>query len=325
MPLVSVIMPSYNHEKFISTAIRSVLNQSFSDFELIIIDDASQDNSKEIIKNFKEKDNRIRTIFHNKNKGIARTLNEGIDKAKGKFVAFLASDDVWTSNKLEYQLKILNNDENLIVWSEGLIIDEEGAPTGELFTQKYRNPKRRSGNIFEELLKGNFIFGSSFIAKKENLKNFKFNERFKYLNDWQYYVDLSRKYKYYYIPKPLAMYRIHGGNTNLDKEGYARDHIMIGEYFLQRYGSEISRKVKSKIFLSMCGGHLQLGEKEQAKRCLWHAIKYDPFSRLNLIYLIFTLTNENSPFRNFLRYGYKKFFDIKKRLKYFNKQNFLRG
>lgn len=291
MPLVSVIMPSYNHEKFISTAIRSVLDQTFSDFELIIIDDASQDTSREIIKNFKEKDDRIHTIFHKKNRGIARTLNEGIARSKGEYVAFLASDDVWISNKLKYQLRILNSNKNkdIIIWSEGLIINEKGIPTGELFTQKYRNPKRKSGYIFEELLQGNFIFGSSFIAKKENLKNFKFNECFKYLNDWQYYVDLSKKYEYYYIPKPLAMYRIHGGNTNLDREGYARDHIMIGEYFLRKYGNEISRKVKNRIFLSMCGGYLQLGEKAQAKLCLWNAIRHDPFNRLNLVYLLNTL------------------------------------
>lgn len=107
MALISVLLPSYNHESFLSEAIESVLNQTFRDFEFIIIDDCSSDNSREIIKYYKERDERIKIYFHNENRGIARTQNELIDKAQGKFIAFLNSDDVWNKDKLEKQLKIL--------------------------------------------------------------------------------------------------------------------------------------------------------------------------------------------------------------------------
>jgi len=129
---VSVIMPSYNHEKYVSEAINSVLNQSAKDFELIIIDDCSSDSSPKIISNYESKDARIRVFIHNKNMGIAKTLNEGIDKANGKFIAFIGSDDIWVNSKLEKQLAILENNEDLVVWSDGQIIDGNGFDTGEI-------------------------------------------------------------------------------------------------------------------------------------------------------------------------------------------------
>ena len=168
MPLVTVLMPSYNHERFVSQAIESVLEQTFEDFELIIIDDGSTDKSPQIIKNYLKKDDRIKAIFHPKNMGIPKTFNKLIDNAKGKFISYISSDDLWVKNKLKKQLEILKQDENLIIWTEGEIIDAENHPTGETFTQLYQSLEK-NGNIFEELLSGNFILGSSMIFKKENL------------------------------------------------------------------------------------------------------------------------------------------------------------
>jgi glycosyltransferase involved in cell wall biosynthesis len=163
-------MPSYNHANYISDAIESVLEQSFKDIELIIIDDCSEDNSKDVIQSYKKKDARIRTIFHEENLGIARTYNDGLDAAEGKYIAFLDSDDVWKRNKLDKQLAILRKDENLVVWSEGIIIDQEGKPAGQTFTQREGGSNRRkSGDIFEALLLSNFVFDSSLIVKRSNI------------------------------------------------------------------------------------------------------------------------------------------------------------
>ncbi len=314
MPLVSVIMPSYNHERYISEAIESVLNQSFSDFELIIIDDASKDKSKEIIKAYEEKDSRIRAIFHNENKGIAKTMNEGLEEAEGKFIALFASDDVWVKEKLEKQLKVLKKNEDLVVWSEGLVIDSEGKPTGETFTQKHGALKRKkSGDIFEELLKGNYICGQSVILKRENLEGIRYDEQLKYLNDYKFMVDLARRYEFYFIPEPLVMYRIHGKNAILsDKAGWANDQILIGEYFLQKYGNEISNKIKSKILLSVSSGYSYIGERAKARQYVYHAIKHNPFHRANLLYLFIALTNEDGHIRKFLRGIYQRYKRYKK-------------
>src|ERR1017187_3510016 len=129
-------MTSYNHEKYISESIESVLNQSFTDFELLIVDDCSKDSSPLIIENYRRNEVRIRAFFHRKNQGIAKTLNELLNAAQGKYVAFTSSDDVWLPSKLEKQLAILEKaDSSLVVWSEAEIINDVSVPTGETFTQ----------------------------------------------------------------------------------------------------------------------------------------------------------------------------------------------
>ena len=134
MPLVSVVIPSYNHEKFVSEAIESVLGQDFDDLELIIVDDASTDTSRQIIQKYAAEDARVRVILHETNCGIAKTCNDGIAAAKGKFLAVTASDDVWMKDKLSKQLAVLESDEDLVVWTEAEIIDESGQPVGSTWT-----------------------------------------------------------------------------------------------------------------------------------------------------------------------------------------------
>lgn len=314
MPLVSVIMPSYNYEEYISEAIESVLNQTFNDFELIIIDDASKDNSKKVIQSFGEKNIKIRSFFHKKNKGIAKTVNECIKKAKGKYISHFSSDDIWFKEKLEKQLEILEKNEDFLVWSEGLIIDAEGNFTGELFTQMHSALNRKkSGDIFEELLKNNYICGLSLIYKRENLKNVRRDEHLIYLSDYKFIVDLAKDYKFYFIPEPLVMYRIHGRNAIFkDRVEGKKDDIKIRNYFLQEYDEEISYKVKNRILLNISKSYSYIGEKEKAKQNVYQAIKYNPFYWANLFTLIFILPNRNGTIYNFLDLIYQYYRKVKK-------------
>jgi len=124
--LVSIITPSFNSGKFISETIQSVLNQTYSNWEMIITDDCSGDNTVEIIEQIVEKDSRIRLYRFEKNKGSGPARNNSIKKAKGKYLAFLDSDDIWVPNKLEKQLKFL--EENNISFSHSSygFLDESG-------------------------------------------------------------------------------------------------------------------------------------------------------------------------------------------------------
>ncbi|NJD98894.1 glycosyltransferase [Thermococcus sp. LS1] len=305
-PTVSVIMPSYNHSRFIEEAIQSVLNQTFDDFELIIIDDSSSDNSQEIIQKFAEIDSRIKPIFHKKNMGIARTLNDGLRASKGEFIAFIASDDVWVPNKLEVQLEILARNEDLVVWSEGEIIDANGNPTGQAFTERHNATNRKkSGRIFEELLKGNFIFGSSMILKRKNLDKIRFDESLKYLNDYKFVVDLAWKYEYHFIKNPLAKYRIHGRNTILsDKKGWLIDAVRVNKYFLEQYGDRISRKLRAMLYYRIASAYAQLGNKRAAKQYLYKILSTYPASLYWGMLLVILHTKEDSFIRNVLRKWY---------------------
>ena len=282
MPLVSVIMPSFNHEEFISESIQSVLNQTLSDFELLIIDDASTDRSKKTIHSYAEKDRRIRTLFHEENKGIARTYNDGLDRAKGSYVATTASDDVWAENKLEKEIEVLQRNEDRVIWSEALVIDHQGNSTGKLFTQmKNASRRKKTGHILEELLKGNHINDITF--KRENLKDIRFDEELKYLNDYKFYIDMAAKYEFYCIPEPLMMYRIHHGNTSeSDKENWQKDILKLGDSVIRKYHNRISNKSKARIYLNMAHANSKLGNKAESKKCLVRAIKHYPFTWRNL-------------------------------------------
>jgi glycosyltransferase involved in cell wall biosynthesis len=238
--LVSVVMLSYNHKCYINEAIESVLNQSFPDWELIIIDDASTDGSQQLIRDYAD-DSRVRLIFHESNKGIPASTIEGIDAVRGKYIAFLDSDDVWKFDKLNKQLVVLNKDDDLVVWSEGDIIDENGTVLAEKFTEKHHaQSSKKSGDIFNSLINSNLIFQSSFIIKADNFKKIRLNDGLKYLNDYQYVVDLATKYKYFFINESLAKYRIHSRNTIcVDLDCHLSEEIKLRRYFIENFPEKL--------------------------------------------------------------------------------------
>jgi glycosyltransferase involved in cell wall biosynthesis len=285
MPLVSVVMLSYNHEEFIAESVESVLGQDFDDFELIIVDDASTDASRQIIQKYEAQDSRIRVILHEANCGIAKTVNDGIEAAKGKFIASIASDDVWAKDKLTKQLAVTSSNENLIVWSEGEVIDLKGQSIGKSFSEFHRNvSKKKSGDIFQELLKGNYIFGTTLLYKKTNLGEIRFDESLMYLNDSKFVLDLARKYEFCYIAEPLAKYRVHGRNTltgsssevMIRRQIAEREYASILEDAIRQYDHDITPETKANMYASLADLYFHLGEKKKSLRFLLQALRYNP-------------------------------------------------
>jgi glycosyltransferase involved in cell wall biosynthesis len=308
MVLVSVIMNAYNHEKYISDAIESILNQTFTDFELIIIDDASKDATPSIIKSYQQKDNRIRAIFHDKNVGIAKTMNECFKEAKGKYIAYISSDDVWLAGKLEKQLAVLAQNENSVVWSEGNVIDGAGAYRGFTFTQMHNaQGKQKSGNLFLELIEDNFVFTQSLIYKTEYAQKIGYDARLKYLNDYKYLVDLAAQHEFLYIPLPLAKYRVHGKNSICrDETDWLKDRVALRTYFLQKYDDLLSNSLKANLCLKIGEACAGLGQQEVAKRFFLKAIRYNFASKETILYLNHALTNADGWMGNVLLLLYLK-------------------
>jgi len=129
--LVSIITPAYNSEDFISSTIDSVLDQTYKNFELIIVDDCSNDNTKNIVSNYLKADNRIQYYRFDKNYGAAAARNLAIEKAKGKYIAFLDADDLWDQDKLTKQIKYMEENELNFTYTNYRYIDEEGNKTGK--------------------------------------------------------------------------------------------------------------------------------------------------------------------------------------------------
>ena len=156
-PIISVIIPTYNRENMIGYAIKSVLNQTFKNLEIIVVDDGSTDNTEEIIRDFKDK--RVKYIKkYKKNRGISVARNIGIKVARGKYIAPLDSDDEWLPEKLDKQIKILQDGppELGVVYSNSCYIDKSGKNMNKL-----RNTKKVEGYIYEDLL-GRHTFYSTY-------------------------------------------------------------------------------------------------------------------------------------------------------------------
>ena len=163
-PLVSVIMPTYNHVQYIGEAIDSVLNQTYRNFELIIIDNYSKDNTEKIVASYK--DDRIKYLKFRNNGIIAASRNYGIRHSRGEYIAFLDSDDLWLPKKLEKQVTLFQiSNETAMVYTRFKTIEED-IISNKIFP---RNGKYKSGNIFNLLYCRSFIACSSVMVKRSVL------------------------------------------------------------------------------------------------------------------------------------------------------------
>jgi glycosyltransferase involved in cell wall biosynthesis len=294
-------MASYNHDKYISEAIESVLNQTFKDLELIIIDDCSTDNSPKIIADYQKKDPRVRAFFHQKNMGISKTLNDCLKEVRGNFIGLIGSDDLWVENKLEKQLGVLKRDSSKIVWSEGEIINSQGIKTGKRVTEFLSAPSKKSGDIFQDLVREQFVFGQSLIFNSAFINDLRFDEELKYVNDHRFLVDLSANNQFVFMPEPLARYRLHSSNTTFkDEKGWLKDKIILRKYFLDKYIDKISNEVKADINYKIGYYLSRLGKKNEAKEYYLQALKIDHFHANSALYLVLALTGGNGFLGNLL-------------------------
>ncbi len=239
-PKISVIIPLYNHEKYINEAVYSVLEQTFSDFELIIINDGSNDGSEEVVKKIKDK--RIKYYYH-ENKGAHNTINIGIKLAKGEYISILNSDDVYYTNRFEEFLKILEDNNSInAVFSHIEFINDQGNFT------RYHGAKdnwtshdsetsfKDENNIVLDLLAGNFLITTSnLFCKKSVFQDIGFFQNLRYAHDYDFFLRLCYNFKVHIINLPLLRYRIHDLNTyNLENEAETEFEVglILSNFFL---------------------------------------------------------------------------------------------
>ncbi|MGD1703493.1 glycosyltransferase [Dapis sp. BLCC M229] len=201
MPLISVIIPAYNSEKTIQETIESVIEQTFDDWELIVVNDGSQDRTLEVVSRIK--DPRIK-LFSYSNAGASASRNRGFDNSVGQFIAFLDADDLWTTDKLESQLNALQlHPEAAVAYSWTDYIDE----SGNFFKQGGRVVF--NGDVYSKLLVRNFLEnGSNPLIKREAINEVGgFDQSLQGTEDWEIYLRLGKKYHFVAVEKPQILYR----------------------------------------------------------------------------------------------------------------------
>lgn len=221
-PLVTVFMPCYNHEKFVVDALESVKSQTYDNFEIIICDDCSTDNSVAVIESWIHKNSFKCTFIKNKiNMGICYTMNLMLSKANGKYYTGCTSDDIIMPDKLRRQIELFEmlGDEYGVVFSDTYIIDEKSMMTSETFHTKYFGIQslNENTNYFSELLKGNIIHGLGATFRTNVLREIGGYDESLYAEDWDVNIRLSLNTKIYYDSDYIsAKYRILPTSLNND-------------------------------------------------------------------------------------------------------------
>ena len=213
--LISVVMPNYNGHRFVEQAIDSVLSQTYQNFELLIVDDCSEDDSLQLIKRKTQSDSRIRVIALEDNAGVANARNVGIKEAKGEYIALLDNDDLWTKDKLERQLAIAEKGADIVYCSYDFI-DEQNSPIKKPFIV----PQQTN---FNKMLASSVISCSTSFIKTELMQAHPFNADF-YHEDYVLWMELLRVCPTAYGDEKVLMhYRQVTGSRSNKKSNAAKE------------------------------------------------------------------------------------------------------
>jgi glycosyltransferase involved in cell wall biosynthesis len=268
---VSIILPTYNRKLLLGRAIQSILDQSYQNFEIIVVDDCSSDNTDKFVKSIKDK--RIQYIQLKKRKGANIARNTGIKAAKGDYIAFQDSDDVWLDRKLEKQMKAFKEspeDIGVIYTSRINLADGKKSiiPSPDI------EPKE--GNLHDILLKTGFIATPTAVVKRECFaKVGMFDENLPREQDWDLWIRISKHYRFKHIDEPLVKSYLQtdsiSGNTN--------SWIIARKLILEKYFDEISKKpeVLSDHYYWIGTALILNGEIKVGRSYFLKAIRLYPF------------------------------------------------
>lgn len=232
-PIVTVCMPVYNQAKFLSEAIESVLRQTFADFELLIVDDCSSDNSIEIIRFYADNDARIRFFVNEHNIGMVHNWNRCLREASGEFIKFLFGDDMFSSPQtLEKMVKVLSFDEEVVLASSARFFIDQNSTVMKIVSD-YMGPRRCDGAvaIMDSLIdqKNNIGEPSAVIFRKKYAER-GFNPEYCQIVDLEMWFHLLEQGKFVYIPEPLCAFRVHSEQQtkrNFDSGLYINDSFFL--------------------------------------------------------------------------------------------------
>ena len=283
-PMVSVIIPAYNRSHLVTRAIQSVLNQTYKDFEVIVVDDGSTDDTKEAIANFHNE--KIRYLRHEKNKGGSAARNTGIKAARGEYIAFLDSDDEWVPEKLEKQIqKIKQSPKKVgVIYCGHILVSDKSKRVLRRVKPTLR------GNVHAVSFQQGLLGGGSkpLIRKECFQKSGLYDETLPALQDADMYVRLSEYYEFDFVPECLAIHHVHEGklSTHLEVRINAR------EKFCLKYQNEFLKYPEAySDNLNRLGILYTLsGDFNKARARLWESVRVNPlqvFAYIRLFPLLF--------------------------------------
>lgn len=274
LPLVSVIIPVYNGAEFVGETIESVLAQTYSNLEVIVVDDNSKDNSRDIIDEFAQKDSRIKTIYNDKNENVCVSSNKGYAAATGKYIALVGHDDIWVNTKIEEQVKILESHSDISVcFSTCDIIDDMGSVVSDGKGKDYYalfGQRNRSTEDWIDILyyAGNCLCAPSAVIRKEHLGDNLYHTAYIQLQDYALWLDMLKKGRLYILQENLVLYRhFFGEKDNLSTMNVSKETRLCHENASLKY--DYVKKMSKDDLVKLFGRHLILkqGLNEKSIEC----------------------------------------------------------
>lgn len=272
---VSVVIPSYNAAAYIVGAVESVLAQTFRDFEILVIDDGSTDNTKKVLEKYGEP---VQYIYKS-NGGVSSARNFGIEKARGKYIAFLDADDVWVPKKLEKQIAVLEANEKIgLCYAAAEKVDENLQTIGRIEARAYED-------YCEALLLNlNIVAGScsSAVIRREVAQRTNgFDAKFSTCADWDYWLRLSLLTEFAPITDFLVKYRVVAGSMSSDPFVSKRDtEGVLNKFFANPNLPEKYKKLKKKSLsnnlMVVSGEFLHNGKIAESLGCMWKSLSLYP-------------------------------------------------
>lgn len=287
-PLVSFVVPCYNYGRFLGDCLKSIFAQTATDdYEIIVINDGSTDNTESVVKAFC--DERLIYIHHPVNLGHVATLNESLDKARGRYIARIDADDRYRSYFLRETLEVFRKFPNVgLVYGDVALMDEQGKILAEpwegIRSRSVHGGKDYQGDEYLGLVEENVIPAPTVIAKREAWQDaFPIPDGFAF-SDWYLNLRMARTYTFYYRACILADYRIHPQNLHAQPiRDRSFEHTVLR--ILDQIFSEpdraaekvrIRRRVYAKAYLNFADRYFGVGMDAEARRCYLRAFVYRP-------------------------------------------------
>jgi glycosyltransferase involved in cell wall biosynthesis len=290
MSLISVIIPVYNRSGLIKESVGSVLGQSYTELEVIVVDDGSTDDTPEKVEDIIRSDKRVRLVRLDKNKGAQVARKTGVKAAMGKFIAFLDSDDIWYPEKLKKQLKRFEElgDQVAVVHGDLNIFSEA---TGE---ERLYRARKLSGDVYKELLQRPGPLLQCMMIRRSAI-----NDEVDIIDtalvswqEWDLSINLSKNHKFAFIDEPLMLYNIHAGDTISkdmlrDIEGY----LYIVDKHREEILGECGKEALGRHFYTVAMKYLQINDYKRSKEYIEKASEMGIKSPMDILfYALVTLS-----------------------------------
>ena len=281
--LFTIILPFYNGKKFVHEAIDSIVNQDYPDWELVVIDDGSDEDNKSYISNLVNSyQNKNIMLYHKKNENVATARNYGIERSKGEYICLLDQDDYFSISRLSEANNLLANNPYDLIYNDRMKLRKNVAKLNKTSARLKKRLSLSKDPLSDILIKNPFAPVDVIFSRKVFNKVGLFNPEYQVSNDWDMWIRIiAATNKMIYLPKPLSYYRLHDDNTSITSyDRFHKERIQILEDFFRKNHTvlnSIKQKALASAYAASAIKKYKLGRYQDFRTDVLRAFRIDPY------------------------------------------------